>query len=307
MEDNKFKCNECKKYYKSYQSIWNHKKKFHPQLPTNDPQIDKIIPTIHPQNIHNIKIKKTDQTECIYCNKQFSCYNSMNRHIQKCKNKQNIIKENEELKNKTKQQEQQILNIEKKLDNITNKMEEIINKTSTELINMTNNTTNNGTINNTSNNNSNNTITNNINIFKLGSETILENLPKEKQLCILRMPEYKALLEAIRITHFDKDHPEGHNWYNSNLRENFVIVYDKENNKSMRDYKEDVVDFVIQQRINELEELGDKHKYELNDTELNNIDYIVKTDYPPHISEKVKIMAHQNKDIVSKTLNKVSN
>ncbi len=103
MDENKFKCNECNKYYKSYQSLWNHKKKFHQQIPTIHQHNDEIIPTNNPQNIHKQKIKKTEQTECIYCNKQFSCYNSMNRHMQKCKNKQNIIKENEELKNKTKQ------------------------------------------------------------------------------------------------------------------------------------------------------------------------------------------------------------
>lgn len=293
MDEKKFKCNECNKYYKSYQSLWNHKKKIHPQLPTNDPQIDKIIPTIHPQNIHNIKIKKTDQTNCEYCNKILSCYNSMNRHLKICKKKQDIIKENEELKLKTQQQEERILNIEQKLENITNKME------------LT--TTNNGTINNTINNtsNSNNTITNNINIFKLGCETILENLPTEEILYILRLEKYNPLLEATKKTNFDKDHPEGHNWYNGNFRENFVTVYDKKTNKTIRDNKEETIEYVLQQRINELEELSYKHKDELTEEQINNIDNIVKNDYPPYVSEKVKTMAYQNKDMVIKTINKV--
>jgi hypothetical protein len=290
MEENKFKCSECSKYYKSYQSLWNHKKKFHSILPQNN-SISLKSSSIKPQNNSIMSLNKL---LCEYCNKIYSRIDNLNRHKKNCKSKEILINQNDE--------------IIKQQNEIIKQNSEII-KQNEELLKQTNsiNQINNGTINNTSNNNSNNTITNNINIFKLGSETILENLPKEKQLCILRMPEYKALLEAIRITHFDKDHPEGHNWYNSNLRENFVIVYDKKNNKSMRDVKEEVIDFVIQQRINELEELGDKHKYELNDMELNNIDYIVKTDYPPHISEKVKIMAHQNKDIVSKTLNKAIN
>lgn len=296
MDEKKFKCNECNKYYKSYQSLWNHKKKIHPIISSNIPILssngENNIPILSSNIPTKIKIKKTDQTQCDYCNKMLSSYKNLHRHIQKCKNKQDIIKENQELKLKTQQLEERILNIEQKLENITNKMEL---------------TTTNNTINNTTNNtsNSNNTITNNINIFKLGCETILENLPTEEILYILRLEKYNPLLEATKKTNFDKDHPEGHNWYNGNLRENFVTVYDKKTNKTIRDNKEETIEYVLQQRINELEELSYKHKDELTEEQINNIDNIVKNDYPPYVSEKVKTMAYQNKDMVIKTINKV--
>jgi hypothetical protein len=36
----------------------------------------------------------TTKTICDYCGKEFSCYNSMNRHMQKCKVKETLKKEN---------------------------------------------------------------------------------------------------------------------------------------------------------------------------------------------------------------------
>jgi hypothetical protein len=291
MEENKFKCNECKKYYKSYQSLWHHKNRFH-SIITQNTSIQPQNTSIQPQNTSKISINKL---LCEYCNKIYSRIDNLNRHKKKCKSKEILISQNDEI---IKQQDEII----KQNNELIRQNEELSKKL--DLINTTNKTnTNNGTINNTSN--SNNTITNNINIFRLGCETILENLPTEEVLYILRLEKYKPLLEAIRKTHFDKDHPEGHNWYNSNLRENFVTVYNKDINKSIRDNKEETTDYVLQQRINELEELSYKHKDELTKEQMNNIDNIVKNDCPPYISEKVKTMAYQNKDIVIKTINKV--
>ncbi len=296
MEENKFKCNECNKYYKSYQSLWNHKKKFHQQIPTIHQHNDEIIPTNNPQNIHKQKIKKTDQTECIYCNKQFSCYNSMNRHMQKCKNKQNIIKENEELKNKTKQQEQQILIIEQKLDNITNKMEEIINKSSSRLTITTNNN---------SNNTNNGTINNNINIFHFGSETIVENLPIDEAVELLSLHGYNPLLKALKHTHFSKDNPEGHTIFINNIDDKNATTFDAKKRRTIDEPIESAADTAIQHRIFDLEELKEKYKEELNEKQLNNIDYIIDNDYPSHITDKFKKMAYENKDMVKKTMEQV--
>lgn len=288
MEENKFKCNECKKYYKSYQSLWHHKKRFHSKSPQNN-SIDLKTSSIQPQNNSFMSLNKL---LCEYCNKIYSRIDNLNRHKKKCKSKEILISQNDEIIKKQNE-------IIKQNSEIIKQNEALLKHTNS--INNTNNT-NNGTINNTSN--INNTITNNINIFRLGYETILENLPKEEILCLLRMEKYKPLLEAIKKTHFDKEHPEGHNWCNSNLRDNFVITYDKDMNKPIRENKEETIDYVLQQRINELEELGDKHKDDLTEEQMNNIDNIVKNDCPPYISEKVKIMAYQNKDMVMNTINK---
>jgi hypothetical protein len=291
MEENKFKCDICKKYYKSYQSLWNHKKKFHQQIPTIHPQNDKNTPTIHPQNTHIIKIKKTDQTNCDYCNKILSCYNSMNRHLKTCKKKHDIIKENEELKLKTQQQEQRILNIEQKLENITNKME------------LT--TTNNNTINNTNNG----TINNNINIFQFGSETVLEKLPAKEAIELLKKGGFKALIEAIIMTHFSKDNPEGHNIFMNNITDKYLSVYDKKKGKVIFEPVESAVDFTLGQRRYELEELLEQYKDELNEIEVDNLENVIdiQNDCPKHVIDKTKKLAVKNKEMVKQTLENVVN
>jgi hypothetical protein len=60
--EKKFNCEICQKDYKSYQSFWNHNKKFHEKISTIYPQKSLFYPqNIHkkslfyPQNIHNSK------------------------------------------------------------------------------------------------------------------------------------------------------------------------------------------------------------------------------------------------------------
>ncbi len=68
MEENKFKCDVCRKYYKSYQSLWNHKKKFHSIQPQNN-LIKPQMNSIQPQNdsiSSNVPINKLT---CKYCSK----------------------------------------------------------------------------------------------------------------------------------------------------------------------------------------------------------------------------------------------
>ena len=95
METNNFKCNICNKYYKSYKSAWNHKNKYHKNIPTNITKIPTFNPQIPTKN-DICKMKKTDNKICIYCNKEYSSYNSMNRHVQTCKLKNN---QQEEMRN----------------------------------------------------------------------------------------------------------------------------------------------------------------------------------------------------------------
>ena len=64
-------CDVCNKKYSSYQSLWNHYKKFHQEI-------------------------KNDNT-CKYCNKSFSQKSSLNRHYKNCNYKLNHNKKDAEL------------------------------------------------------------------------------------------------------------------------------------------------------------------------------------------------------------------
>ena len=73
-----FECKVCNKEYKSYQSLWNHKKKFH----TGNREI-KIIDTASLKYI------------CKFCNKKFDTKQKASYHRKKCKNKMLLAKPKE--------------------------------------------------------------------------------------------------------------------------------------------------------------------------------------------------------------------
>ena len=71
-----FNCTICNKPYKSYQSLWNHNKKFHPKVENDD------------NNKPNIE---THVIKCTYCNAVFTTRQAKSLHIKKyCKQKQEI-------------------------------------------------------------------------------------------------------------------------------------------------------------------------------------------------------------------------
>jgi len=76
--------------------------------------------TTNIQQLQNSKIipitilKKSEQTICNYCNKNFSCYNSMNRHVQKCKVKESLQAENDRLKKELMEIKRRIYNQQRK-------------------------------------------------------------------------------------------------------------------------------------------------------------------------------------------------
>ncbi len=290
MEENQFKCTECKKYYKSYQSLWNHKKRFHDQTMTNNGHNDKKNDDQSMTNNGHIKkLKKTDNSTCEYCNKILSAYTHLRRHLKICKTKQNIIKQNEEI---IKQQNEII----KQNNEIIKQNEEIINKTTT---------TNNGTINNNTNNGTINNTNNNINIFHFGSENILENLPTKESIKLLKIKGYDLLIKAITLTHFSKENPSGHNIYMNNVNDKYAIVYDNKKGKTVLEPTNEALDFTMQQRINEIEVLKIKYKDELDETELNNLEYIIENDFPSDIVNKTKKLACKHKDMVKETIDNV--
>ena len=161
-----FDCKVCNKKYKSYQSLWNHNKKFHVQTPqpsTKPPQESLIIP------------QSSTKLECRYCNKKLSRIDSKKRHEENCsknieeqkeKEKQEEAKQKQielELKKKDAEILKLKLKLQKQVDYVTlKKLNKMLVKhnnsvTNVQNINITNNNSNNNlTNNNLTNNNSNN-------------------------------------------------------------------------------------------------------------------------------------------------------
>ena len=183
--DKVYKCDICNKNYKSYQSLWKHKKLLHNQ---------KVINDNHPDN-HNIIISdypaETNKYKCKYCDKDFKYNQNKWRHEKKCENtyKQNI----NELKEENKILKKDMDELKKMMNELLNKNCKMHYKTLQKINNSGN--MNNGTINNT------------INIMALGQENIDEVLSKTDKIAILNKKE-NALPYMIEMVHFNDKYPQ---------------------------------------------------------------------------------------------------
>ena len=164
-----FDCNTCNKKYKSYQSLWNHNKKFHSKS-----NLDVIQETTN-SNPNESTANTSQKFICKYCNNPYSNRQNKWKHEQKCRikteEKMKITKqENDkqaELKQKLveleiKKQEAKILKLKiklqksKQIDIITlkrlNKLLLKQKESNTNIKNYSNNTNCNNTINIVNNN-----------------------------------------------------------------------------------------------------------------------------------------------------------
>ena len=292
MEINKFKCNTCNKYYKSYQSLWHHKKRFHSDI---SPNISPDIPKISP-NIPNIYlttnnesqqiIKKIDKRNCDYCNKILSSYKNLHRHQQTCKFKEND-KEKIEMRKEIAELREMVAELIKNKSNITN-----------------NKTTNNNSHNNTTNNNNNGTINNNyITIVPFGKENFVEVTTEEEHLLILKQDGNNVIYKCIEMKHFNDKFPQFHNYVKTNNRTDEAKIFDE----SIKDLKivdnNETVDEVITNAEFDIEDMRDLHENKINNKQKNNIKRIldVSIPYSKTVENTVKAMPYDYRNKVLET------
>ena len=281
METNKFKCNICNKYYKSYQSLWHHKKRYHINIPTNIPNISPHIPNISPQinNESLPNIKKIDKRNCDYCNKLLSSYKNLHRHQQTCKLKENDKKD-----------------MRKEIEDLKKMVADLLNSK----INTTNNiTNNNGTI-----NNNNGTINNNyITIVPFGKEKFVEVTNEKEHLFILKQNGNDVLYKCIEMKHFNEKLPQYHNYVKTNNRTDEAKIYDE----TVKDFKivnnNEIVDEVITNAEFDIEDMLGLHENKINNKQKDNIKRIldVSIPYSSYVEKTVKAMPYDNRNKVLET------
>ena len=274
MDIKKHTCNICNKDYKSYKSMWHHKRNIHISIhqksTINTPYIDNLstqnqhISTVTDVNKEESpKLKKTEKTLCDYCNNNFSCYSSLHRHLKTCKAKENIIKDNEELK-------QKVINMEKSLDELKKLMLDMMNKkckmhpkTLQKMINNTNtNSHNNITINN-----------NNIKYIEIGDEKLHTVFSVEEVMNIL----YKgcsALDEIVVYTHLNDKYPQFQNIIIPNVRSKTAYMYSKQLDKYILCDKNDILNELIEYRMTDLKCFYEDHGHKLNTKFRTNLEKI---------------------------------
>ena len=228
MDNNKFSCNICNKTYKTSQSLWNHKHNFHTQnmtilLPNNDQHMTILLPN-NDQNmtIDKItKIKKTDNTTCEYCNKEYSAYTHLKRHQKICKNKQQKEDDMKKIKQEHEEVKKQIVELKAQLLQVMNdtyKMHpKTFNKINNDIVNNQNNQNNN------SNSNNNITINNNINYVEYGYENLHEIFSQQEAVKLLNCG-YNSLEEIIKYTHLNDKYPQFQNIIITNIDTGILAV-----------------------------------------------------------------------------------
>lgn len=180
--------------------------------------------------------------QCKYCNKILTRNYHLKKHLETCRvkiklEKNGIVKEEVEnngelvikmietikehselihkLSNENKELNDKLISLTK-----NDQISKITNNDNSNNINNSNNNINNGTINNTTNNI--------INVLPFGKEDLshltdedYEKIIKKRRMCIF---------EYLKKVHFDLNKPENHNVMLHNKRENYIEVFNKEDN-----------------------------------------------------------------------------
>ena len=237
------------------------------------------INTLKHKERSKIKPESTDsqpkkEYSCEYCEQKFSFKQSMYRHIKyRCtKNKDEDLKELVRLMNLQLQEK------DHQLDTKTKQIEKLMSKLE---INGSFNTTN---------------IQNNITLLAYKDTDTSHLTDKDYSACIKQVNFcVKKLIEKI---HFNPAKPENMNFYISNLKDKYLMVYDNGNwnikNKNELDYLYDEKEMMLEQWLGE-----EQHKYpelkEKFDRYLHNKE---DDDVLNMIKEEIKLMIFNKKNMI---------
>ncbi len=219
-----YKCNICNKFYKTYQTLWKHNKKFHCNKVTES---NGLVTESNGLVTNNIIINKSLQ--CKYCNKLFKYKQNKYEHEKKvCKNNKDLEIEKIKLdqinaeKDKIKEEKEKIkeqnetLRLKIKLQNckkLDDKTFKAVNKYLMDRSFKNNNI------------NSNNITNNNYQIFSLGNEELVDKLTMSEKRQIMNA-RLCSLEKMVEIAHCG-NYPHFKNIVITNLKDNFAYKYDE--------------------------------------------------------------------------------
>ena len=263
-----FECKVCCKDYKSYQSLWNHNKRFHVksviQCDTSVIQNSLVCDT---SVINNPLI-------CKFCNRTFNFRNNRWKHEKICKKNNidkeqqakelekkklelEIAKENNKLakeNNKKLKEEAKILQLKiklqkaKQVDNVT------LKKLNKLLLQHRANIQNNSNNNNTNSNNNINIVNNNVfQIKQVGNENITETLSYNEKKAIIKASN-SPLEKLIEIAHCG-NHDQFKNVIITNIKDDYLYNYDEKSGVFILSNKTNLMRFLVNNRIEDLKKI----------------------------------------------------
>ena len=234
-------------------------------IPTNDHNI--------PTNDHNIK--------CEYCKKNYSRIDSLNRHLKTCKEKKKDVEEKTNLLNIVNMLNEQLKEQKEQNKEQQKQINELIKKAGMTI----------GTQN----------IQQNIKILAYNN-TDISHLTDKDYLKCLKHSNF-CIPHLIEQIHFNPQKPENHNIYISNLKNNYVMIYN--GNKWMLNDREESIqnliddkESMIEQKLEEWVENGKQYpdimrKFNRYLEKKENDKVINK------VKDEIKLMLFNNRDVVS--------
>jgi len=220
---------------------------------------------------------------CKYCKKLFANRHSRWRHEKTCKNntQNNILEENNNLKELTNTFKKEILDLKTQITEILNTQAKIhpktLQKINKQLINNTNG--NNNTINN-------GTVINNTYV-KFGSISHSKLLSEKTILNILSKP-YQCIEESIKNIHFNKNLPEYNNIYITNMKDDIVYIFDGKKFISVK--KNEVIEDLIDNHKEQIKDSFEEYKSKLREfiaKRLQSFLYLINNE-DESIKEKIE-------------------
>ncbi len=294
-------CNICKKNYKSHRSLWNHNKKFHPNVSKISPEISPFsgdmghfIPKISPENgdiKSDLLKRKTDNRQCEFCNIILSSYKNLNRHLQTCKIKLNISIQDTKLEE-----------LKKNLIDMINVRCKVHPKTLKKINNILTNNNNNNNINNGTINNI------NINIVPFGKEDTMNILSNKTKKEILNR-KHQALYACIEKVHFNKDYPQLQSLridvMITNMKTNEAHIYNENTKSFILANKDDVIGNLIDNRLTDIDEFKELLIDDLPEGTVEIINKLIdKWDTEKYVQDKVKLILFNNRKVTLDTKKK---
>ena len=312
-----YKCEKCNKIFKQKIDYTRHMNRKIPckELYQNIPNYTETIPNYtkavdksnKQQNSEKINTSVQSEQEnnikCAYCNKKFTQKSSLTRHLDKrCKVKNKQDNDKEELLQKLIKDMGELKEELKKNNEENKELKEEVKKLKVGKNKKSNNIGTQNNINQQINNNNqqNIQINNNVKILSFGKEDI-SHITDDLYKAILKkgMGSVPTLIEHI---HFNKNKPENHNVYISNIRSNYAMIYDELNWK-LKDQNE-VVETLFD-NINILEEKYDELLKDLSEPTIKLLREIFDDKNEPSINneikKRIKLLIYNKKGIPEKT------
>jgi hypothetical protein len=229
----KIYCQICNKSYKTYNSLYVHRRRYHPSIDTLDSKCNK----------------------CSKCGCEFDRLCNLVNHKKTCSLDSDLIVLQSELEKKL---EPDLY--EKVIDRLHKQSEyKIINKHQSNNVNQQQNIQILG-VNNIDNSNK-----CNIKIIGLGNENLSEILNAKEQINILNK-RCQALEEIIKYVHFNDKYPQFHNVAITDLKSGNGLQFDESSGDYMVVKRTDMLNNIIENRMDDIADFLDNNKDKLGKT-----------------------------------------